>query len=131
MHEEPVLDTIVAVVGLLLVASATAIALKRLRLPYTVGLVVVGLGLGALAPHVGALEPLTQVTLSPDIIMFVFLPTLVFESAFNLDSRVPAFFERFARIAEVVNQEPQTRQALRDSYRFYRQRGYAPQHLHL
>ena len=49
----------------------------------------------------------------------------------NLDSRVPAFFERFARIAEVVNQEPLTRQALRDSYRFYRQRGYAPQHLHL
>lgn len=49
----------------------------------------------------------------------------------NLDSRVPAFFERFARIAEVVNQDPQTRQALRDSYRFYRQRGYAPQHLHL
>lgn len=49
----------------------------------------------------------------------------------NLDSRVPAFFERFARIAEVVNQEPQTRQALRNSYRFYRQRGYAPQHLHL
>jgi len=49
----------------------------------------------------------------------------------NLASRVPAFFERFARIAEVVNQDPQTRDALRASYRFYRERGYAPQHLHL
>lgn len=49
----------------------------------------------------------------------------------NLDSRVPGFFERFARIAEVVNQDPTTCQALRDNYRFYRQRGYAPQHLHL
>lgn len=49
----------------------------------------------------------------------------------NLASTVPAFFERFARIAEVVNQDPQTRDALRASYRFYRERGYAPQHLHL
>ncbi|MBV2133825.1 DNA polymerase III subunit chi [Pseudomonas sp. MAP12] len=49
----------------------------------------------------------------------------------NLASSVPAFFERFARIAEVVNQDPQTRDALRTSYRFYRERGYAPQHLHL
>lgn len=44
---------------------------------------------------------------------------------------MPAFFERFARIAEVVDQDPQTRDALRASYRFYRERGYAPQHLHL
>ncbi|WPP45293.1 DNA polymerase III subunit chi [Pseudomonas sp. AN-1] len=49
----------------------------------------------------------------------------------NLASTVPAFFERFARIAEVVDQDPQTRDALRASYRFYRERGYAPQHLHL
>lgn len=49
----------------------------------------------------------------------------------NLANTVPAFFARFARIAEVVNQDPLTRAALRDSYRFYRERGYAPQHLHL
>ena len=49
----------------------------------------------------------------------------------NLASTVPAFFERFARIAEVVNQDPLTRDALRTSYRFYRERGYAPQPLHL
>lgn len=49
----------------------------------------------------------------------------------NLASTVPAFFERFARIAEVVDQDPQTLDALRASFRFYRDRGYAPQHLHL
>lgn len=49
----------------------------------------------------------------------------------NLASTVPAFFERFARIAEVVDQEPQLLAALRSSYRFYRERGYAPKHLHL
>lgn len=49
----------------------------------------------------------------------------------NLASTVPPFFERFERIAEVVDQDPQTREALRASYRFYRERGYAPQHLHL
>lgn len=48
----------------------------------------------------------------------------------NLASSVPAFFERFARIAEVVDQDPQTLDALRASFRFYRKRGYAPQHLY-
>ena len=33
-------------------------------------------------------------------------------------------FIRFKRVAELVNQEPQRLQALRDSYRFYRDRGY-------
>ncbi|MCQ4346172.1 DNA polymerase III subunit chi [Pseudomonas stutzeri] len=49
----------------------------------------------------------------------------------NLADSVPAFFERFPRIAEVVDQEPQRRAALRSSYRFYKERGYAPTHLHL
>jgi DNA polymerase-3 subunit chi len=49
----------------------------------------------------------------------------------NLADRVPAFFERFARIAEVVDQDSQLRAALRSSYRFYKERGYAPKHLHL
>src|SRR5690606_31233019 len=49
----------------------------------------------------------------------------------NLADSVPTFFERFTRIAEVVDQEPQRRAALRSSYRFYKERGYAPQHLHL
>ena len=42
----------------------------------------------------------------------------------NLDLKIPVFFERFGRIAEIVVEEPAIRQAARDSFRFYRERGY-------
>ncbi|MEM6544384.1 MAG: DNA polymerase III subunit chi [Pseudomonadota bacterium] len=42
----------------------------------------------------------------------------------NLRGEIPQFFSRFKRVAELVNQEPQRLQALRDSYRIYRARGY-------
>ncbi len=89
MHSD-VVTTVVGVVGLLLVAAAAAIGLKRAKLPFTVGLVLVGLGLGALADRWDVMEPVRHLSLSPDLILFVFLPTLIFESAFNLDSRMLA-----------------------------------------
>lgn len=88
MGDNPVVDTVIAIVGLLLVASASAVGLKRARLPYSVGLVIVGLTLGLLAERFAGFAVLRHVELSPDLILFVFLPTLVFESAFNLDSRL-------------------------------------------
>lgn len=64
------------------IATAVAIAVRRLRVPYTVALVLVGLFLGALhlieAPH-----------LTKDLLFSLFLPGLLFEAAFNLD--VPEF----------------------------------------
>ena len=42
----------------------------------------------------------------------------------NLDLRVPDFFKRFARIAEIVVEEPTIRSAARESFRFYREQGY-------
>ena len=87
---EDVVTTVVGIIGLLLIAAAAAIGLKRARLPYTVGLVLVGLVLGVVAPRFPALEPFQRLELSPDLILFVFLPTLIFESAFNLDSRLLA-----------------------------------------
>lgn len=43
----------------------------------------------------------------------------------NLQTSVPNFVGRFRRVAELVNQEPVRLQALRESYRHYRDRGYA------
>lgn len=43
----------------------------------------------------------------------------------NLQSKVPAFFARFHRVAELVNQEPDRLESLRASWRHYRERGYA------
>jgi len=90
MSHASVVPVVVSVVGLLLVAAVAGIGLKRLRLPYTIGLVVVGIVLGVLAERWNPLSALRVIELSPELILFVFLPTLIFESAFNLDSRLLA-----------------------------------------
>ena len=61
---------------LLLIASAVAIAARRLRIPYTVGLVLAGLLLSLLSS--------TQFQLSPQIILALLVPPLIFEAAFHL-----------------------------------------------
>lgn len=88
MHNDPVLTVVIAVVGLLLVAAVAAMGFRRLHLPFTVGLVVVGIVIGLLAERVAFFSPLHEVTLSPELILFVFLPTLIFESAYALDGRL-------------------------------------------
>jgi DNA polymerase-3 subunit chi len=42
----------------------------------------------------------------------------------NLQLDIPSFFSRFQRVAEVVTQDPDSLQALRKSWRFYKERGY-------
>lgn len=69
-----------ALVALLLIAAAVAVVVRRVGVPYTVGLVVVGLVVG-LVTHVRALS------LSSDLVFYVFLPILLFEAAFNLEAR--------------------------------------------
>jgi CPA1 family monovalent cation:H+ antiporter len=59
------------------VATAVAIASRRLKIPYTVALVLAGLGLGATRVVQG-------VHLTKDLLYSVFLPGLVFEAAFHL-----------------------------------------------
>jgi len=64
-------------IALLGVAIVVAIIARRLRLPYTVGLVLTGLGLALLRVDVG-------VGLTHEIIFDVILPPLLFEAALNL-----------------------------------------------
>ena len=42
----------------------------------------------------------------------------------NLQLDIPPFFSRFQRVAEVVTQDPDSLQALRESWKFYKERGY-------
>ncbi|MBU0751027.1 MAG: cation:proton antiporter [Gammaproteobacteria bacterium] len=75
--------------GLLLIAAATKGVADRFRLPFTVALVLVGIGLkelGEIGPS--ALSFLADIRVAPELILYVFLPTLVFESAYNMDSRL-------------------------------------------
>lgn len=78
---------VAVIVGLLLIAAAMRAFTRRIRLPLTVVLVLVGMLLAFLSRHYAPLGALRELVLSPDLILYVFLPTLVFESAFNLDAR--------------------------------------------
>jgi len=71
---------------LLIAASVIAIVAKRFRFPYTVALVVGGLMLSWLRlPHLSPLLPGQRPDwLSPDVILFLFLPALVFEGSLKL-----------------------------------------------
>jgi len=73
-------NTVTGTVGLLLVAALVALVARRLRLPYTVGLVVTGVVL-ALA-HVTA-----GLTLTRSLIYSALLPPLLFEAALSLPWR--------------------------------------------
>lgn len=46
-----------------------------------------------------------------------------FDVLINLAARAPAFYNRFERIAEIIGQEPQARDAARERYRAYREQG--------
>ena len=63
---------------LFVVATAVAIAVRRWKVPYTVALVVAGLGLG----FVHAFEP---PHLTKELLFTVFLPGLIFEAAFHIE----------------------------------------------
>ena len=73
-------------VAILVIACGMALLAKRLKLPYTVLLVVAGLAVSLLldgAP--GLREHLEKIKLKPELLLQVFLPILLFEAAFHVD----------------------------------------------
>jgi CPA1 family monovalent cation:H+ antiporter len=74
---------------LLVAASVIAVVAKRARIPYTVALVAGGLLLSLLRlPFLSPLQPsLRPNWLTPDVILILFLPALVFEGSVKLDRR--------------------------------------------
>lgn len=65
---------------LLLVAALVAMITRRLRLPYSVGLVLAGIGLALLPTGL-------QVALTPQLVFTFFLPPLIFEAAIQIPWR--------------------------------------------
>ena len=74
-------------VWLLIAAAIIAMLAKVLRIPYTVSLVCGGLVLGAIhLPFFSPLQPGHRPDwLTPDVILILFLPALVFEGSVKLD----------------------------------------------
>ena len=83
----PLSEVVLIVMGLLTVAMLAAGLCRNLPIPYTVFLVIIGMVLGGLARQVPEMEMLLEFQLTPEIVLFIFLPALIFESAFNLNAR--------------------------------------------
>jgi CPA1 family monovalent cation:H+ antiporter len=87
MDEHGVVVPLVGVLELLLLASLSAVAFRRIRFPYTIGLVIVGAVLAVAENHLDLhfLEPMRHIRLTPEVVLYLFIPTLVFPAAVRLD----------------------------------------------
>ena len=74
---ENFLTTETLIIELLLIVSLVAIAVRRLRVPYTVALVVVGLLVTAQQPF--------DLALTPEVILALLVPPLIFEASFQIN----------------------------------------------
>lgn len=80
MDDAAIPHAIELLVGLLGLAAFVAIIARPLRLPYTVALVVAGLAVGIGASAAGY----PTIDFSPELVLLVLLPGLVFEAAYRL-----------------------------------------------
>src|SRR4030042_5738873 len=76
---EQFISTETLIIELLLIISIVALAGRRLRIPYTVALVIVGLLI--------TFQSAFKFELTPELILGLFVPPLVFEAAFHLNFR--------------------------------------------
>jgi monovalent cation:H+ antiporter, CPA1 family len=84
----PVLTAVLWVMMLLFIAAVLSMATRRVRIPFPVTLVTVGLILGELIDRIPAFAKLDALQLSPDVLTYIFLPTLTFHAAFTVDARL-------------------------------------------
>lgn len=82
-HSEYFYTVVLALSFLLFLSSAAAVFIKRLRIPYTVLLVIIGGALSILSKY-EAFSFLNVLELSPDLVFYLFLPMLIFEGAYNI-----------------------------------------------
>ncbi|MFV3076461.1 cation:proton antiporter [Niveispirillum fermenti] len=96
---EPLINTLLAVAGLLGLVSLLPPLAQRLRLPYTVVLAALGVGFGLLLHGSGSLfgegtgpfnafiHAVGEVELTSSAFLYIFLPILLFETALGVDVR--------------------------------------------
>jgi CPA1 family monovalent cation:H+ antiporter len=78
-EESDVILVIEIAVGLLLIASLVGFITERLRVPYTAGLVLIGLVL--------ALVGQREINVSPQLFLGILIPPLIFEAAFHVKAK--------------------------------------------
>ena len=86
--ESDLFTSVLVVITFMSVAVIASLALKRINFPYTIGLMIIGLGVGFLFWSVPSLEAYRNLALSPEVILYLILPTLIFEASLNIDARL-------------------------------------------
>lgn len=84
------ISSILALFTLLAIATSVFFVAKRVNLPYTVLLVLVGLLLVPITqlPYLESVFGfLDDMVLTPELLFYIFLPVLIFESGFNMNIR--------------------------------------------
>ena len=84
------ITSVLSLFTLLALSSAIFFAAKRFKVPYTVLLVLAGLLLVPIVklPYLeGVFGFLDDMQLTPELLFYIFLPVLIFESAFNMNIR--------------------------------------------
>lgn len=74
MHDNLHVDLFIT---LLMIAAAVSMTVKWIKLPYSIALVLVGL-------LIGLFDLLPKVSMTPDLILLVCLPALLFEASWNI-----------------------------------------------
>lgn len=78
-EESNIILVIEIVIGLLLISSLVGIITERLRVPYTAGLVVIGLVLALIGQR--------DINVSPELFLGLLVPPLIFEAAFQVKAQ--------------------------------------------
>ena len=83
----PLSESVLLLMALLAIGVLVRGLFNRLPIPYTVMLVIMGMLLGNLARVWQPLESIRYFQLSPELVFFIFLPVLIFESGLSLHAR--------------------------------------------
>jgi len=83
----PLSETVLVIMVLLATGIVASGLFHKLPVPYTVILIIIGIALAQMSVVWPLLEPLQHFHLTPDLVLFIFLPALIFESGLNLNAR--------------------------------------------
>lgn len=85
-YMEITIYSLLSLLALLFISSVIYVLSKKIKLPYTVLLVIAGLLLVPIS-QLPFFSFISTFKLTPELLFYVFLPALIFESAFNMDIR--------------------------------------------
>ncbi|MBN2803314.1 MAG: sodium:proton antiporter [Deltaproteobacteria bacterium] len=87
MQEHFALDML-GIIFFMGVAALSLLLTARLKFPFTVGLVIIGLVLGILSKQISVFFFLQEFSLTPDLILYLFLPVLIFDASIHIHTYV-------------------------------------------